>query len=78
MAIWLRGYVAMWLSGYLAKWLCGQVLPLPLNIPTHTPAPDRGGPVACLGAPVGVVPILETNKAQSEFLEKHGKYGLIR
>ena len=24
----------------------------PLNIPTPTPAPDRGGPVACLGGPV--------------------------
>ena len=26
--------------------------PAPLNIPTPTPAPDRGGPVACLGGPV--------------------------
>ena len=28
--------------------------PAPLNIPTLTPAPDRGGPVACLGGPVAV------------------------
>ena len=26
--------------------------PAPLNIPTPTPAPDWGGPVACLGSPV--------------------------
>ena len=26
--------------------------PAPLNIPTSTPAPDRGGPVACLGGAV--------------------------
>ena len=26
--------------------------PAPLNIPTPTRAPDRGGPVACLGGPV--------------------------
>ena len=24
----------------------------PLNIPAPTPAPDQGGPVACLGGPV--------------------------
>ena len=24
----------------------------PLNIPTPTPAPNRGGPVACVGGPV--------------------------
>ena len=28
--------------------------PAPLNVPTHTPAPDRGGPVACLGGPVAL------------------------
>ena len=27
------------------------MVPLPLNIPTPTPVPDRGGPVACLGGP---------------------------
>ena len=26
--------------------------PAPLNIPTSTPAPDWGGPVACLSGPV--------------------------
>ena len=26
--------------------------PAPRNIPTPTPAPDRGGPVDCLGCPV--------------------------
>ncbi len=26
--------------------------PAPLKLPTPTPAPDRGGPVACLGGPV--------------------------
>ena len=26
--------------------------PATLNIPTPTPAPDRGGPVACLGGPI--------------------------
>ena len=25
-----------------------------LNIPTPTPAPDRGGSVACLGGPVAI------------------------
>ena len=25
--------------------------PAPLSIPTPTPAPDQGGPVACLGGP---------------------------
>ena len=25
---------------------------VPLKIPTPTPAPNRGGPVACLGGPV--------------------------
>ena len=25
---------------------------VPLKIPTPTPAPDQGGPVACLGGPV--------------------------
>ena len=29
-----------------------ETLWYPLNIPTPTPAPDRGGPVACLGGPV--------------------------
>ena len=28
--------------------------PAPLNIPTPTPAPDRGGPVACLNVPGSV------------------------
>ena len=28
------------------------MVPLPLNIPTPAAAPDRGGPVACLGGPV--------------------------
>ena len=32
----------------------------PLKIPTPTPAPDRGGPVACLGGPAG--PFLPTIK----------------
>ena len=27
-------------------------IPAPLNMPTPTPAPDRGGPVACLSGPV--------------------------
>ena len=26
----------------------------PLNIRTPTPAPDRGGPVACIGGPVWI------------------------
>ena len=26
--------------------------PAPLNIPAPTPAPDQGGPVACLGGPI--------------------------
>ena len=30
------------------------MVPLPLNILTPTPAPDRGGPVACLGGPVAL------------------------
>ena len=44
------------------KWKCGKSYklfyfqvresPAPLNIPTPTPAPDRGGPVACLSGPV--------------------------
>ena len=29
--------------------------PAPLNIQTPTPAPDRGGAVACLGGPVAYV-----------------------
>ena len=53
---WLCGYVAMWLSGYVAKGLCGSVVPL--NIPIPTLAPDRGGPVACLGGLVLVIPIV--------------------
>ena len=28
--------------------------PAPLNIPTPIHAPDRGGPVACLGGPVAM------------------------
>ena len=42
MAIWLSGYVCgyvtMWLRGLVAMWLSG---PLPLNIPTPTPAPEH-------------------------------------
>ena len=36
------------------KTFCFQVRESPtlLNIPTPTPASDRGGPVACLGGPV--------------------------
>ena len=30
--------------------------PASLNIPTPTPAADRGGPVACLGGPVATGP----------------------
>ena len=28
--------------------------PAPLNVPTPTLAPDRGGPIACVGGPVFV------------------------
>ena len=28
------------------------MVPLPLNLPTPAPAPDQGGPIACLGCPV--------------------------
>ena len=31
--------------------------PAPLSIPTLAPAPDQGGPVACLGCPVPVLDV---------------------
>ena len=30
--------------------------PAAFNIPTPTPAPDRGGPIACLSGPVASAP----------------------
>ena len=38
--------------------------PAPVNIPTPTPAPDRGGPVACQGGPVAMrMPCVSTSNA---------------
>ena len=34
---------------FIFKW---RESPAPVNLPTPTPAPDRGGPVACRGGPV--------------------------
>ena len=42
-----------WKFGKSYERFCFQVResPAPLNIPTPTPAPDQGGPVACLSGP---------------------------
>ena len=58
--------MAMWLCGYVAEWLCGQVVPLPLSIPTASSAPDRGGPVACLGGRVACIGAALTGGACQE------------
>ena len=39
--------------------------PVPLNIPTPTPAPDRGGPIACLSGPVTVAQKVAKNRLNS-------------
>jgi hypothetical protein len=40
--------------------------PVPLNIPTPTPAPDRGGPVAWVSGPVA-----EENMAPTQWLAEN-------
>ena len=45
----------------------------PLNIPTPTPAPDWGGPVACRGGPVAPIepPLINNERVNRSFFKYH-------
>ena len=49
---WQMGKRTWKLSNVFETYFQTRESPAPLNIPTPTPAPDRGGPIPCLSGPV--------------------------
>ena len=50
----VHGGVLVFLEDRIFESLRSSNIIVPLKLPTPTPAPDRGGPVACQGGPVDI------------------------